>query len=84
MKPAALRRMTHLAAWREREAQTRDLPRNRILRDETILDLCGTNPSTKDEFGKIRNFPGGAKWQAGKPGPENTSRGGCHAGQHPS
>ena len=60
MKPAALRRMIHLAAWREREAQTRDLPRNRILRDETILDLCGTNPSKKDEFGKIRNFPGGA------------------------
>ena len=60
MKPMALRRMMHLAAWREREARSRDLPRNRILRDETILDLCGTNPSTKDEFGKIRNFPGGA------------------------
>lgn len=60
MKPAALRRMMHLAEWREREAQNRDLPRNRIMRDETILDLCGTNPSAKDEFGKIRNFPGGA------------------------
>ena len=67
MKPAALRRMMHLAAWREREAQARDLPRNRILRDETILDLCGTNPKTKDEFGKIRNFPGGANGKLANP-----------------
>ena len=52
--------MMHLAEWRETEAQRRDLPRNRILRDETILDLAGTNPSTTAEFGKIRNFPGGA------------------------
>ena len=60
MKAPALRRMMHLASWRETEAQTRNLPRNRILRDETILDLAGTNPLEPSEFGKIRNFPGGA------------------------
>ena len=60
MKAPALRRMMHLASWRETEAQTRNLPRNRILRDETILDLAGTNPLEPAEFGKIRNFPGGA------------------------
>ncbi|MDA9930280.1 ribonuclease D [Alphaproteobacteria bacterium] len=60
MKPAALRRMMHLAAWREDEAKRRDLPRNRVLRDETILDLAGSNPSKAEDFGKIRNFPGGA------------------------
>lgn len=60
LKPPALRRMMHLASWRESEAQKRDLPRNRILRDETILDLAGSNPMNNAEFGKIRNFPGGA------------------------
>ena len=60
LKAPALRRMMHLASWRETEAQTRNLPRNRILRDETILDLAGSNPLTTGEFGKIRNFPGGA------------------------
>ena len=67
MKPAALRRMMHLAAWRETEAQKRDLPRNRILRDETILDLAGSNPSSTDEFGKIRNFPGGSNGKLARP-----------------
>ena len=67
MKPAQLRRMMHLASWRETEAQRRDLPRNRILRDETILDLAGTNPSSTEEFGKIRNFPGGANGKLATP-----------------
>ena len=67
MKPAQLRRMMHLAKWREAEAQRRDLPRNRILRDETILDLAGTNPSKTEEFGKIRNFPGGANGKLAAP-----------------
>lgn len=67
MKPAQLRRMMHLAAWREVEAQRRDLPRNRIIRDETILDLAGTNPSRTEEFGKIRNFPGGANGKLATP-----------------
>ena len=67
MKPLQLRRMMHLAEWRETEAQRRDLPRNRILRDETILDLAGTNPSTAAEFGKIRNFPGGADGKLATP-----------------
>lgn len=60
MKAPALRRMMHIASWRESEAQKRNLPRNRILRDETILDLAGSNPLNTAEFGKIRNFPGGA------------------------
>ena len=60
MRPAPFRRMMHLAAWRESEAQKRNLPRNRIMRDETILDLAGTNPGKPDDFSRIRNFPGGA------------------------
>jgi len=59
MKPPALARLMHLAAWRETEAQTRDLPRNRVVRDETLIDLAGSNPTSRGEFSKIRNFPGG-------------------------
>ncbi len=59
MRPAALLRLKHLAAWREIEAQTRNLPRNRIIRDETLIDLSGSNPQDRNGFANIRNFPGG-------------------------
>lgn len=59
MRPAPFQRMMHLAAWRETEAKKRNLPRNRVMRDETILDLAGSNPAKADDFGNIRNFPGG-------------------------
>ena len=59
MRPAALLRLMHLAAWRETEAQNRDLPRNRIVRDETLIDLAGSNPKERKDFANIRNFPGG-------------------------
>jgi ribonuclease D len=59
MRSPALLRLMHLAAWRETEAQQRDLPRNRVLRDETLIDLAGSNPQTTADFAGIRNFPGG-------------------------
>ena len=59
MRASTLRRLMYLAAWRETEAQRRDLPRSRILRDETLIDLAGSNPETLDDFDAIRNFPGG-------------------------
>ena len=59
MRAPALRRLIHLTAWRETEAQQRDLPRNRVLRDETLIDLAGSNPETLAVFSSIRNFPGG-------------------------
>ncbi len=59
MRPAALLRLMHLAAWRENEAQTRNIPRNRVIRDETLIDLSGSNPQDRNGFANIRNFPGG-------------------------
>lgn len=67
MKPAPLLRLMHLSAWRETEAQRRDLPRNRIMRDETLIDLAGSNPKSQDQFSKIRNFPGGTDGKLAKP-----------------
>jgi ribonuclease D len=58
-RPDMLNRLIHLAAWREQEAQNRNQPRGRILRDDTVMDLAGSNPQSLPEFKKIRGFPGG-------------------------
>ena len=47
MRPTALLRLKHLAEWRETEAQNRDLPRNRVIRDEALIDLAGSNPKDR-------------------------------------
>lgn len=62
-KPAMLNRLKYLASWRETEAQRRNMPRNRLLRDETLLDLAASNPKSNAALDKIRGFPGG---QTGK------------------
>ena len=59
-RPVLLNRLKFLASWREREAQKRNLPRNRLLRDETLLDLAATNPTSRKALDKIRGFPGGS------------------------
>lgn len=67
LKPSALMRLMRLAAWREFEAQNRNIPRNRVVRDETLIDLAGTAPKSIEEFSKIRNFPGGTDGKFAKP-----------------
>ena len=48
-----------VAAWREREAQARDVPRNRILKDEALLEIAAHPPSTPEALGEIRAIPTG-------------------------
>jgi ribonuclease D len=56
-----------VAAWREREAQTRDLPRNRILRDETLLEIAAHPPTSPELLEHIRGLPNGyAQSRGGK------------------
>ncbi|MGH6919455.1 MAG: ribonuclease D, partial [Geminicoccaceae bacterium] len=45
-----------LAAWREREAQRRDLPRNRVLRDDLLLELAANRPSSQDDIARLRRI----------------------------
>ena len=66
-KPSMMNRLAKLAQWRETEAQKRDVPRGRLLRDDTLIDLAGSNPKTAAEFRKIRGFPGGEKGKLVKP-----------------
>ena len=43
-----------LAAWRESEAQSRDLPRNRIIRDDLMLEVAANRPTSPEEIAKLR------------------------------
>jgi len=45
-----------LASWRETAAQKRDLPRNRVLRDESLLEIAAHAPHTIEELGRARGL----------------------------
>jgi ribonuclease D len=48
-----------IAEWREREAQTRDIPRGRVLKDEAILEIAAHPPESADALERIRAIPKG-------------------------
>ena len=50
-----------LAEWREREAQERDLPRGRVLKDEAVFELARMRPSTPAELSRARSLSAGAE-----------------------
>ena len=55
-KPRFLAVLGEIAAWREREAQTRDLPRSRLLKDETIVEIAAHPPKDADALGRMRGL----------------------------
>lgn len=54
--PKFLNVLKELAAWREREAQERDIPRQRIVRDETIMEIAAHHPASVAELGRTRGL----------------------------
>jgi ribonuclease D len=48
-----------LAAWREAEAQTRDVPRGRVLKDEALMEIAAHPPQSLDGLEQIRAVPKG-------------------------
>ena len=48
-----------LAAWRETEAQRRNLPRNRVLRDEALTEIAAHHPANADELARTRGLSRG-------------------------
>lgn len=55
-----------LAAWREREAQRINIPRQRLVKDETLLELAATTPDSPAELARARGISEGfAKGRSG-------------------
>ena len=48
--------LRELAAWREREAQSRDVPRQRIVRDESIMEIAANHPTTAADLARTRGL----------------------------
>jgi ribonuclease D len=51
-----LGRLKALAGWREAEAQDKNIPRGRIMRDETLADLASHPPKTQEDLAKVRGL----------------------------
>jgi ribonuclease D len=49
--------LREIAAWRETKAQYRDIPRNRVLRDEALMEIAAHAPQTVDELARTRGLP---------------------------
>ena len=58
-KPKELGVLIEIAAWREREAQERDVPRGRILKDDAIGDIVVQAPTTAERLAALRSLPKG-------------------------
>ncbi len=54
--PRLLAVLRELAAWRELDARKRDLPRNRILRDEALQEIAHHTPKTPAELARTRGL----------------------------
>ena len=57
--PAVLGRLKALAAWRETEARSKNLPRGRIVKDDTLGELAAHPPKTQDDLGRVRGLSAG-------------------------
>jgi ribonuclease D len=58
-KPKELAVLIEIAAWREREAQERDVPRSRVLKDDVLGDIAVQAPTTVERLGSLRSLPKG-------------------------
>ncbi|MFK7943256.1 MAG: ribonuclease D [Paracoccaceae bacterium] len=52
--PKLLAIVRELAAWRERMAQERDVPRGRIIKDDALMEVVSAQPKTPEDLGKLR------------------------------
>lgn len=65
-KPRELAVLMEVAAWREREAQSRNVPRSRVLKDDALFDIALTGPKTPEALGSMRSIPKG--WERSRDG----------------
>ena len=66
-KPKDLAVLMEVAAWREQEAQSRDVPRSRVLKDDAVGDIATHAPTSLERLANLRSLPKGfdrSKWGA--------------------
>src|SRR5271168_4471143 len=66
-KPKELAVLMEVAAWREQEAQGRDVPRSRVLKDDAVGDIATHAPTSLERLANLRSLPKGfdrSKWGA--------------------
>lgn len=59
-KPDVLGRLKALAAWREVEARGKNIPRGRIMKDETLADVAMHPPRHQQDLSRVRGLS--ASW----------------------
>lgn len=59
VRPGDFGPIIKLAEWREEEAQEKNLPRGRVLKDEAIFELARLKPATPAELAQARTMPHG-------------------------
>ena len=55
-RPKFLILVRELCAFREKEAQNRNIPRNRVIRDDVLLDIAARSPSSSVDLAKVRSL----------------------------
>jgi ribonuclease D len=65
-KPIELAVLQKVAAWREREARNRNVPRSRILKDDTIYEIAQQQPADAEALARLRTIPKG--WERSQSG----------------
>jgi ribonuclease D len=67
-KPIELIILQQVAAWREREARERNVPRSRVIKDDTIYEIAQQQPKDQMSLGRLRTVPNG--WERSGAGQE--------------
>jgi ribonuclease D len=52
--PTELAILIEVAAWRERAAQSQDVPRARVIKDDMIYDVINQKPTTVEDLSQLR------------------------------
>ncbi|WP_233245230.1 ribonuclease D [Caulobacter sp. D4A] len=58
-KPTELAVLKYVAAWREREARSRNVPRSRVLKDDAIYEIAQQQPKDVEAMSRLRTIPKG-------------------------
>ncbi len=58
-KPQELAIVQHVAAWREREARERNVPRGRVIKDDAIYEIAQQQPRDAAALARLRTIPKG-------------------------